>query len=120
MGCQGFYTPTFAVRPLHHNELSWSGRTPSRSLVWEPIMARCRPPIAFPLPDGWPKRVRSGIVHAICLARVALTAAHGWAANSSNARMRLGVENQRLRQEVHQLREELRIKDARMLRVPAI
>jgi putative transposase len=74
---------------------------------------------ALPLPHGWPRRVRSAVVHAISLAHTSLTATHGWAANSWNARIRLKVENDRLRQEIRLLLEELRIKDARMARVPA-
>ncbi len=45
--------------------------------------------------------------------------ARGWAANNWNSRIRLKAENDRLRQEIGLLEEELRIKDARMLRVPA-
>jgi putative transposase len=71
------------------------------------------------LPAGWPRRVRSSVVHAISLAHFSLTASRGWAANSWNARVRLREENDRLRQETHLLREELRIKDSRMACVPA-
>jgi transposase InsO family protein len=53
------------------------------------------------------------------MARVALTTGRGWAADSWNARLRLNAENDRLRQEVGLLLEELRIKDARMARIPA-
>ena len=68
----------------------------------------------IPLPPGWPRRVRSAVVHAISLAQFSLTASRGWAANSWNARVRLREENDRLRQEIGLLREEIRIKDARM------
>lgn len=60
-----------------------------------------------PLPSCWPRVVRVAIVHALSLARVALTTAPD--------RVALSV---RLEQEVALLREELRIKDARMERVP--
>jgi len=74
---------------------------------------------ALPLPHGWPRRVRSAVVHAISLAHTSLTSARGWAANSWNARVRLKKENGRLGQEIQLLLEELRIKDARMGHLPA-
>jgi len=73
----------------------------------------------IPLPKGWPRRVRAAVVHTISLAQTSMTMAHGWAANSYNARLRLKAENDQLRQEVSRLREELRIKNARMERIPA-
>ncbi len=75
--------------------------------------------IVIPLPKNWPRRVRSGAIHAISLARFSLTAARGQAAHAWDARVRLAEENNRLRQEIALLREELRIKDARMERIPA-
>jgi transposase InsO family protein len=78
---------------------------------------RSRPTI--PLPKQWPSRVRSGVLHAISLAHFSLTYTRSWAANSWNARIRLKQENDRLQQELALLREEMRIKDARMLRIPA-
>jgi putative transposase len=78
---------------------------------------RSRPRI--PLPKQWPSRVRSGVLHAISLAHFSLTFTRSHAANSWNGRIRLKQENDRLRQELGLLREEMRIKDARMLRIPA-
>ena len=78
---------------------------------------RSRPRI--PLPKQWPSRVRSGVLHAISLAHFSLTFTRSWAANSINARIRLKQENDRLGQELALLREEMRIKDSRMLRIPA-
>ena len=46
-----------------------------------------------------------------------MAAARGWAANSINARVRLTAENDRLRQEIALLREEMRLKDARAARI---
>jgi hypothetical protein len=63
--------------------------------------------------------VRSAIIHAISLAHFSLTSTRSRAANSWNARIRLTAENDRLRQELALLQEEMRIKDARMLRIPA-
>ena len=74
---------------------------------------------ALPLPKGWSRRVRSAVVQAISLAQFALTSARSVAANNLNARIRLKEENDRLRQEIALLREEVRIKDARMARIPA-
>ena len=73
----------------------------------------------IPLPKGWPRRVRSAIIHAISLAHVSLTSTRSWAANSWNARVRLKEENDRLRQELALILEEMRIKDARMGYIPA-
>ena len=53
--------------------------------------------ICIPLPKDWSRRVRSGAIHAISLARFSLTAARCHAANSWNARIRLREENDRLR-----------------------
>lgn len=66
------------------------------------------------LPCDWPGTVRSAVLHAIALARFAIVYSRSWAANSANARVRLAAENNRLKEHVSLLREELRIKDARM------
>ena len=72
-----------------------------------------------PLPTGWPRRVRSAVIHAIALAQASLAHARSVAANSINARIRLKAEITQLRQEILLLREELRIKDSRMEQIPA-
>ena len=69
------------------------------------------------LPSGWPDCVRSAVIYVISLAHYAITYARGWAANSINARVRLAAENDRLKQENQLLREEIRIKDARMAKI---
>jgi hypothetical protein len=74
----------------------------------------------LPLPKGWPRRVRSAVLHAISIARYSLTTAHGWAANSVNARIRLKAQRDRMKQEIALLREEIRIKDGRMERIPPL
>jgi len=58
-------------------------------------------------------------VHAISLADFTLTTALGWAAQSLNPRLRLRAEIERLQQEIQLLREESRIKDARMQQLEA-
>ncbi len=82
-------------------------------------MAGSPPPPRIPLPRGWPRRVRSAVIHTISLAHFSLTATRSWAANNWNARIRLKAQNNRLRQEIALLGEEMRLKDARMLRMPA-
>lgn len=82
-------------------------------------MTRFAPPAGLGLPRAWPKRVRSAMIHAISLAHAAIITAYGRAARHPNARVRLRAENDRLRREVGLLEEELRIKDARLMRVSA-
>ncbi len=74
--------------------------------------------IVIPLPKLWPRRVRSAAIHAVSLANVVFTVTRGRAENHFNARVRLRAENDRFRNELALLREELRIKDARMERIP--
>lgn len=74
---------------------------------------------AASLPPAWTRRVRSAVVHAISLATASLTSARGRVADSWNPRVRLHEENLGLRGEIALLREELRLKDARMARIPA-
>ena len=71
----------------------------------------------IPLPSGWPKNVKSAVLHVISLAQYDMVTVRGWAANSINARVRLAADNDRLNQDNQLLREELRIKDARIARL---
>ncbi len=71
------------------------------------------------LPKGWNDNVKSAMLHVISLARFGMAYAHGWAANSVNSRIRLKAKCERLQQQVAQLAEEVRIKDARMVRLDA-
>ena len=82
------------------------------------MAARCDAS-AIPLPSGWPRRVRSAVIHTISLSRTSVIHTRSWAANHFNARVRLEEENERLRNEVSLLQEESRIKDARMAQIPA-
>ena len=68
----------------------------------------------LPLPHGWPRRVRSSVVHAISLAQASLAATRGWASDSLSTSLRRRAEVDRLHQEIRLLHEEIRIKDARM------
>ncbi len=60
------------------------------------------------------------MLHVISLAQFALAYTRGWAVNSQVARVRLKAENDRLRQQAARLTAEIRIKDARMRRIPAL
>jgi len=71
----------------------------------------------IPLPKRWGTHVKSAVLHVIALAQYALTYSRSWAADSSNERVRLKAENDRLTQEVALLREEIRIKDVRMAQI---
>ena len=73
----------------------------------------------LPLPRGWPRRVRSAVVHVISLARTSLALTQGWASESMNGQLRRRAEGDRLQQEIQFLREEIRIKDARMEQLEA-
>ena len=76
-------------------------------------------PHSLPLPRGWPRRVRSAVVQVISLARTSLALTQGWASKSMNRELRREAEGDRLLQEIQLLREELRIKDARMEQLEA-
>jgi hypothetical protein len=71
------------------------------------------------LPKCWPRPIRSAALHAVSLANVVFAVTRSQAENHFKARVRLQAENDRLRSEIAFLREELRIKDARMERIPA-
>jgi putative transposase len=75
-------------------------------------------PRTQPLPRGWTRSVRSAVLHTISLAHYASTQAYGKAAVSISPFLRMKAENQRLRQTVAQLQEEVRIKDARTALLP--
>jgi len=72
------------------------------------------PTFSVPLPASWPKHAKASTLHVISLAHFALTHVRGWAANSPILRVRLAAERDQLNSEVAMLREEIRIKDARM------
>ncbi len=82
-------------------------------------MTRHGNPPRIPLPAGWSQHARSAMLHVISLAQFALAYTRGWAVNSQVTRVRLKAENDRLKQQVALLTEEIRIKDARMMRIAA-
>ena len=71
----------------------------------------------IPLPKSWNKQVRSAVLHVLSLAQYAAIYTRGWAADSTNSRVRLKAELDRTNQELFLLREESRIKDARLARI---
>ena len=72
----------------------------------------------IPLPRAWPSRVKSAILHVIRLAQFTVAYTRSWAADSVNSRIRLKAELDRALQDNALLREEIRIKDVRMARIP--
>ncbi len=72
---------------------------------------------ALPLPRGWRKVTRAGVLHAISVAAMAMTSA--WSRASRSSRQRSLAEVDRLRSENALLTEELDLKDSRWARAPA-
>ena len=72
----------------------------------------------IPLPKSWPKYIKSAMIYVVSLAHVAMTYSRGWAANSMIRRVQLSAELDEAQNESSLLREEMRIKDARMGRIP--
>ncbi len=72
----------------------------------------------LPLPRGWKRRVRSSVLHIFALSHYTFTALLAKAAQSKNRQVRLQAQIDRRDREIALLQEELRIKDARMERVP--
>jgi putative transposase len=67
---------------------------------------------------GCRKHTKSAVLHAISLGQYAIAHTRGWAADSTNSRVRLKAKLDRANQEIALLREEMRIKDARMKHLP--
>ena len=80
-------------------------------------MTEHRNPSRIPLPRGWPQSVKEALLHGISLAQFGMAYTRGWAVNSPIARVRLKAENDRLKHYVALLKEEIRIKNARMNRI---
>jgi len=55
-------------------------------------MSKIQETSTIPLPKGWKKLVRSALLPVISLAQYAAIYTRGWAADSSNQRVRLQVE----------------------------
>jgi transposase InsO family protein len=72
----------------------------------------------LPIPAHWTRSIQSALLHVIALAQYALVYSNGWAADSSNQRVRLRAKADQLEQQISLLGEEIRIKDARMALIP--
>ena len=70
------------------------------------------------LPPAWPQLVRSAMLHVSSLAHWAIIHTRSWAANSPLSRVRAQSKCERSETEVALLQEEMRIKDARMEKIP--
>ena len=73
---------------------------------------------SVPLPRSWPDHVKSAFLHALGMAHRAMTHIRGRCTDGPAAEVS-AADSERLRSEIELLREELRIKDARMARIPA-
>jgi putative transposase len=71
------------------------------------------------VPKRWTRSVQNALVNVMSLAHYALLSTRSWAANAANQRVRLSAKTDQLTHEIRLLREELRIKDARLARIPA-
>jgi hypothetical protein len=71
----------------------------------------------IPLPKVWSTQAKSALLHVIAVAQYALISSRSWTADSSNQRVRLRAEGDRLEQAAALLREEIRIKDLRMTQI---
>jgi putative transposase len=74
---------------------------------------------SLPLPRGWPLLVKSALLHAVGLERLALTEVRSALEHSLDPRARQAAEIGRLRERVAMREEEIRIKDARLAALPA-
>jgi transposase InsO family protein len=78
-----------------------------------------KPALTIPLPKSWPAKVRSAMLHVVSLAKYAAVYTRSWAADCPRAQVRLRAERDQYQEDNRLLREELRIKDARMASTPA-
>ena len=72
----------------------------------------------IPLPRGWRRHTKAAVVQILALSHFTFTAMVARAAKSRSRRARLLAEIDHLSHELALLQEELRIKNARMARVP--
>jgi hypothetical protein len=63
----------------------------------------------IPLPTDWPKHVKSGVLHVIALAQLALTAARAQSAKKRGTKGRLRADLEAASREISLLEEELRL-----------
>jgi putative transposase len=73
----------------------------------------------LPIPRQWNSKVRSAVLRVVSLANYAITSARAKASQHWNPVIRLQAELDRAEQELELLREEIRIKDARLAQIPS-
>jgi transposase InsO family protein len=73
----------------------------------------------FVLPRRWTQSVKAALIQAMSLAHYTLVYSRSRAAQGSNCRLRLSTKTDQLIQEIALLRQEIRLKDARLARIPA-
>ncbi|NUQ65559.1 MAG: hypothetical protein HUU20_24080, partial [Pirellulales bacterium] len=93
-----------------------SERLPQENVLEAAMSAQTSQP-TIPLPKHWNDHVRAAMLHVISLAQLACACTRGWAANSTNARIRLTAATDRSQQHAALVAERMRIKDARMARL---
>ena len=71
----------------------------------------------IPLPRNWPECVKVAVIQCVALAHRGITYSRSFAINSDIERVRLAGQLDRAENEIALLREELRIKDARMAKL---
>lgn len=76
-------------------------------------------PLKLPVPDGWGSHVKLAVLHVVSLAQSAMLQARGEMAEGTTPRGRRAAEQDQDAQEIALLREESRIKEERLLRIPA-
>jgi transposase-like protein len=74
--------------------------------------------LRFPLPRYWTRSVKAALVHVMSLAHYALVSTRGRVAHARNGQAGFSAPADQLHQEINLLREEIRIKDARLKRIP--
>ena len=70
------------------------------------------------LPRQWPRFVKSAVVHTIALAKYVAVHTRSWAGDHRKARVRLAAMVEELEAVVAEQREQIRILNARMERIP--
>ena len=97
-----------------------STRAPTeRSLRVHNLRKQVIPPSSVPLPKQWPNHAKTAFLSAVALAHQAMVWSVSWCVNSRIERVRVIGEKEQLKAEVAMLKEELRIKNARLDRIPA-
>ncbi|MBW8034776.1 MAG: transposase family protein [Planctomycetes bacterium] len=81
-------------------------------------MSKVGPFQGIPFPKDWPQYVKLAAIHSVALAHRVITYSRSFAINSSIERIRLAGELDSVQNEIALLQEELRIKDARMAKLP--